>query len=118
MAAAVLEMGSTQVVDVFLDFEGKILKGEVLFSFKKGAYEPNIFFDPRTNEFCFSCTVESGGLENADLKPGFQMIFLTTLNGTGAHASNPKTPKTINLVGYTNNTLAKTNGYYNEHTDR
>lgn len=110
---------SKQVVDAFLDVRGNIQRGEVLFSFKKSAYEPKIFLDSKRNEFYFTCTVESGGIEHADLKTGFQMIFLTKLDSKGAQPSNTgTTKKAMSFVGYTNNTLAKTSGYYNEHTDR
>lgn len=118
MAAAVIESDTKQIVDVFLDFKGKVQSAKVLFSYKRNSFEPNIFLDSKTNEFYFTCTVESGGAPSADLKSGLHMILLTKLNGTGAHASNTNSRSTMNLVGYTNNTLAKTSGYYNEHTDR
>lgn len=117
MVAAVIEHSTKQVVDVFIDFKGKILKGEVLFKFPKSAYEPNIFFDSKRKEFYFMCTVESGGLSHPDLKSGLQMIFLTKLKTDGTQArKSTKIP--LSFVGYTNNSFAKTSGYYNKHTDR
>lgn len=109
-----------EVIGLFVDARGKILKADSVCSFKGNAYEPNIFTDSKRNEFFFTCTVQGGGVANADfnLRPGLNMVVLTKRDAKGAHASNTETAETKNFVGYTNNTLAKTSGYYNERTDR
>ena len=97
-----------------------MLKSDSICSFKGNAYEPNIFVDSKRKEFYFTCTIQRGGVSNADfnLRSGVNMLVLTKRNGTGAHASNTETSETKNFVGYTSNTFAKTTGYYNERTDR
>ena len=119
-AIELLEKGRKEVAGFFLDSKGTFLKGESMFSFKGDAYEPNIFFDSKRDEFIFTCTVESGGIADADfnLKAGVHMVVLTKRDSNGEHASNTEKKETKNFVGYTNNTLAKTTGYYNEQTDR
>ena len=46
------------------------------------------------------------------------MIVSTKKDAKGNHAANTVTGATKNFIGYTNKTLAKTTGYYNELTDR
>ena len=46
------------------------------------------------------------------------MVVLTKRNGIGEHSSNTAAADTKKLVGYTNNTFAKTSGYYNKLSDR
>lgn len=120
MGAVVLEGTRKEVMGLFVDSKGKVLKADSICSFKGNAYEPNIFFDSKRNEFFFTCTVENGGVANADfnLKSGVHMVVLTKRDSVGEHASNTEKAETKNFVGYTNNTLAKTTGYYNELTDR
>ena len=120
MAAVVMHGGRKEVAGIFVDLRGKVLKAEAICNFKGSAYEPNIFVDTKRNEFYFTCTVESGGISNADfnLRSGFYTIVLTKRNAFGEHASNTETTKTKNFVGYTNKTFARTGGYYNELTDR
>lgn len=120
IGAAVMESGRTEVVGLFVGQTGKVLKAESVCSFKGNAYEPNIFFDSKRKDFYFTCTVENGGIANADfnLQSGLQMLALTKRNAFGEHASNTKTAATKNFVGYTNKTMARTSGYYNEATDR
>ena len=115
-----LEENRKEVTGLFLDSKGKLVKGDSVCSFKGDAYEPNIFFDSKRDEFIFTCTVESGGIADADfnLKAGVHMVVLTKRDSNGEHASNTEKKETKNFVGYTNNTLAKTTGYYNEQTDR
>jgi len=119
-AAVVVNGGRKEVAGVFIDSRGKVLKAELIFSFKGNAYEPNIFFDSKRNEFYFTCTVESGGIAKADfnLQSGLNTIVLTKKSATGGHASNTDTAKTKNFVGYTNKMLARTSGYYNKLIDR
>ena len=119
MAAVVVDGGRKEVAGVFVDPAGKVLKTETICDFKGNAQEPNIFFDSKRNDFYFTCTVESGSIANADfnLQSGLHMIVLTKKNATGGHASNTDS-NTKNFVGYTNKTLARTSGYYNEFTDR
>ncbi|XP_022788297.1 uncharacterized protein LOC111328184 [Stylophora pistillata] len=120
VGAVVLAHTRKEVIGLFVDARGKILKADSVCSFKGNAYEPNIFTDSKRNEFFFTCTVQGGGVANADfnLRPGLNMVVLTKRDAKGAHASNTETAETKNFVGYTNNTLAKTSGYYNERTDR
>ena len=120
VAAVVVDGGHKEVAGVFVTPAGKVLKAEAICDFKGNAYEPNIFFDSKRNEFYFTCTVESGGVADADfnLQSGLHMIVLTKRNATGGHASNTDSASTKNFVGYTNKTLARTSGYYNEFTDR
>ena len=120
MGAVILNAGRKEVVSLFMDSTGKILKSEGICSFKGNAYEPKIFFDSKRNEFFFACTVESGGVADADfnLQSGLHMVVITKRDANGAHASNTKSTGTKNFVGYTNKTLARTSGYYNEHLDR
>ena len=120
MGAAVVEETRKEVIGLFVDFNGNVLKGDSVCRFKGNATEPNIFFDSKRDEFFFSCTVEKGGIAKADfnLKAGLHMVVLTKRDSNGEHASNTEKKETKNLVGYTNNTLAKTTGYYNEQTDR
>ena len=108
------------VVGVFVDSKGKVLKTAEICSFKGDAYEPNIFFDSKRSEFYFSCTVSSGGVADADfnLRSGLHMVVLTKKDANGAHASNTESADTKNFLGYTNKTLSRTSGYYNEHIDR
>ena len=116
MVAAVVEETRKEVIGLFADSKGKVLKGDSICKFKRDAYEPNIFFDSKRNEFVFTCTVEKGGITN--LQSGFNTVVLTKRDSNGEHASNTEKAETRNFVGYTNNSLAKTNGYYNELTDR
>lgn len=120
VGAVVVEESRKEVAGLFIDTGGKVLKAEEICDFKGSAYEPNIFFDSKRNEFFFTCTVGSGSVVNADfnLRSGLHMVVLTKRDAHGAHASNTESADTKNFVGYTNNTLAKTTGYYNEHTDR
>ena len=115
-----MEESRKEVASLFVDSKGKVLKAETICSFKGSAFEPNIFFDSKRNEFFFACTVESGGVANADfnLRSDVYSVVLTKRDGNGQHASNTETTATKNFVGYTNNTFAKTTGYYNELTDR
>ena len=120
--AAVVVSGVTrkEVTGLFLDSKGKVLKWDPVCGAEKDAYEPNIFFDSKRDEFYFTCTVEKGGVTKADfnLKEGVNYLIFTKLDSNGEHASNTEKKETKNFVGYTNNTLAKTTGYYNEQTDR
>ena len=118
-AIELLEKGRKEVAGFFLDSKGTFLRGESMFSFKGDAYEPNIFFDSKRDEFYFTCTAETEGITDTDinLKAGVRMVALTKRDRNGEHASNLE-KKNNNFVGYTNNTLAKTTGYYNEQTDR
>ncbi|XP_020600643.1 uncharacterized protein LOC110039834 [Orbicella faveolata] len=120
VGAVILEETRKEVTGLFVDSKGKVLKVDSICSFKGDAYEPNIFFDSKRDEFFFTCTVENGGIANADfeLKSGVHMVVLTKRDSNGEHASNTEKAETKNFVGYTNNTLAKTTGYYNELTDR
>ena len=108
------------MIGLFADARGKVLKSDPVCSFRGNAHEPNIFVDSKRNEFYFTCTVQGGGVSNADfnLRPGLNMVVLTKRDANGVHASNTETADTKNFVGYTNNTHAKTSGYYNERTDR
>ena len=116
MVAAVVEETRKEVIGLFVDSKGKVLKVDPICKFKGDAYEPNIFVDSKRNEFVFTCTVEKGGITN--LRPGFNVVVLTKRDTNGEHASNTEKAETKNFVGYTSNSLAKTNGYYNELTDR
>ena len=109
-----------EVIGLFVDTRGKVLKSDPVCSFRGNAYEPNIFVDSKRSEFYFTCTVQGGGVSSADfnLRPGLNMVVLTKRDANGVHASNTETADTKNFVGYTNNTHAKTSGYYNERTDR
>ena len=120
MVAAVVEETRKEVIGLFVDSKGKVLKVDPICSFKGDAYEPNIFFDSKRDEFVFTCTVEKGGIADADfdLQSGVYIVVLTKRDSYGEHASNTEKAETKNFVGYTNNSLAKTNGYYNELTDR
>jgi len=120
VGAVVLEETRKEVIGLFVDSKGNVLKGDSVCRFKGNAFEPNIFFDSKRDEFFFTCTVENGGIAKADfnLKAGAHMVVLTKRDSNGEHASNTEKKETKNLVGYTNNTLAKTTGYYNEQTDR
>ena len=107
-------------MSLFFDRGGKVFKTEGICSFKGNAYEPNIFFDSKRNEFVFSCTVENGVVAKSDftLRSGLHMVVITKRTARGAHAANTETAATKNFVGYTNKTYARTAGYYNEHLDR
>ena len=120
MGAVVLEETRKEVIGLFVDSKGKVLKADSICKFKGDTYEPNIFFDSKRDEFFFTCTVENGGIANADfnLQSGVYIVVLTKRDSVGEHASNTEKAETKNFVGYTNNSLAKTNGYYNELTDR
>lgn len=120
VGAVVLSHSRKEVIGLFADARGKVLKSDPVCSFRGNAHEPNIFVDSKRNEFYFTCTVQGGGVSNADfnLRPGLNMVVLTKRDANGVHASNTETADTKNFVGYTNNTHAKTSGYYNERTDR
>ena len=118
MGAVVVEETRKEVIGLFVDSKGKVLKGDSICNFKGDAYEPNIFFDSKRDEFVFTCTVENGGIADADLQSGVNIVVLTKRDSNGEHASNTEKAEIKNFVGYTNNSLAKTNGYYNELTDR
>lgn len=120
MGAVILEETHKEVTGLFVDSKGKVLKADSICTFKGNAYEPNIFVDSKRDEFFFTCTVENGGIANADfdLKSGVHMVVLTKRDSNGEHASNTEKAETKNFVGYTNNSLAKTTGYYNKLTDR
>ena len=120
MGAVVLEGTRKEVVGVFADPKGKFLKADSICSFKGNAYEPNIFFDSKRDEIFFTCTVENEGIAFADfdLKSSVHTVVLTKRDSNGEHAANTEKKETKNFVGYTNNTLARTTGYYNELTDR
>ena len=120
MAAVVIHGARTEVAGIFADLRGKVLKAQTICSFKGDAYEPNIFVDTKRDEFYFTCTIQSGGIANADfnLQSGLYMIVLTKKNAFGEHATNTETAETKNFVGYTNKTFGRTSGYYNELTDR
>ena len=107
-------------MSLFFDRAGKVFKTEGICSFKGNAYEPNIFFDSKRNEFVFACTVENGVVAKSDftLQSGLPMVVITKRTARGAHAANTGTAATKNFVGYTNKTYARTAGYYNEHLDR
>ena len=120
VGAVIVDGGRKEVASVFFDWAGKVSKTDMICSFKGNAYEPNIFFDSKRNEFFFACTVENGGIANSDftLRSGLHMLVITKRTAHGAHAANTKTASTKNFVGYTNKTHARTAGYYNAHLDR
>ena len=120
VGAVVIEESRKEVIGLFVDSKGKVVKHDGICSFKGSSYEPNIFFDSKRNEFYFTCTVASEGVAQSDfnLRPGMHMVVLTKRTSAGEHASNTETADTKNFVGYTNRTLAKTTGYYNKLTDK
>ena len=120
VGAVILDGGRKEVASVFFDRGGKVSQTDSICSFKGNAYEPNIFFDSKRNEFFFACTVENGGIAKTDftLRSGLHMLVITKRTAHGAHAANTETAATKNFVGYTNKTHARTAGYYNAHLDR
>lgn len=120
VGAVVVDGGRKEVVGLFVDKKGKVLKALPICNFKGDAFEPNVFIDSKRNESYFTCTVSSGGIANADfkLKSGLTIIVATKKDAHGEHASNTKTADTKNFIGYTNKTLARTSGYYDELADR
>lgn len=120
MGTSVIDGARKEVAALFVGFNGNVLKSEPVCNFKGDAYEPNIFFDSKRKEFYFTCTVARGGIADADftLRSGLTIIVSTKKDANGNHAANTVTGATKNFIGYTNKTLAKTTGYYNELTDR
>ena len=103
---------------------GTGMKGvDISCTFKGNSYKPKIFHDLKTDKVYYSCTrkeIEMDGIAfaDSDLKSGVRRVVLTKRDSNGEHAANTEKKKTKNFVGYTNNMLARTTGYYNELTDR